>query len=99
MNKLNEKNDISLEENQIIEPEVVEEVEEIEEVITSEMYIKSLIKKESNLNMKSIKLDNIDDISMLNEFTELRRVSLYNMSGSEELSVIHELRGVNELLI
>lgn len=81
-----------------VEEESIEVVEE-EEVITSSMYIDSLIEKERQLKFKSIKLKDIDDISKLIEFENLRRVKLHNMTGKEELSVIAELPGVNELII
>jgi hypothetical protein len=66
---------------------------------TSSMYLDSIILKGQADNMTSIKLKKIDDISKLSQFTKLRRIRLYNMTGAEDLSVIQKLSGVEEILI
>ncbi len=66
---------------------------------TSSMYLESLILKGQAGSKTSIKLDKIDDVSLLTQFPKLRRIRLYNMTGNEDLSVIQKLSGVEEILV
>ncbi len=66
---------------------------------TSSMYLESIILKGQADSKTSIKLNKIDDVSLLTQFPKLRRIRLYNMTGNEDLSVIQKLSGVEEILI
>ena len=66
---------------------------------TSSMYLDSIIIKGQADKMTSIKLKKIDNISKLSQFTKLRRIRLYDMKGDEDLSVIQQLNGVEEIQI
>lgn len=68
-------------------------------IITASMHLESIIEKGKAENTKSIKLEHIDDVSKLIEFPNLRRIRLYDMTGDEDLSVIQELKGVEEITI
>jgi hypothetical protein len=66
---------------------------------TSSMYLDSIILKGRAEKTTSVKLQRIDDVSRLVEFPNLRRIRIYDMTGDEDLSVIQELSGVEEITI
>ncbi len=66
---------------------------------TSSMYLDSIILKGRAGSTTTIKLKKIDDVSKLDQFTKLRRIKLYDMTGAEDLSVLQNLSSLEEIII
>lgn len=66
---------------------------------TASMYLDSILLKGKAEKTTTVKLQKIDDVSKLTAFPNLRRIKIDGMTGNEDLSVLQELSGVEEIII